>query len=68
MSRKFWLILIVTVGLMALAAAWIALKMFDFNLWVAWFGGLSANVGGYEAANVAQKKTISQNYRPELDK
>ena len=68
MSRKFWLVLIVTIGLMALAAAWIVIKMFDTSLWIAWFGGMSANVAGYEAANVAQKKTISKNYRPELDK
>jgi len=68
MSKKFWLVLIVTIGLLGLGAAFVVLKMFDLNLWIAWFGGLSANVGGYEVANVSQKKVISQNYREELDK
>ena len=66
--KKFILAMIAITALIGLAVAWILKEVFDPALWGLWFAGLAGVLGLYGGANVVQKKIISENYRPELDR
>ena len=67
MSKKFLMAIIGMVAVVGVALGWIILGVKDVGLWGLWFAALNALIGIYAGANVATKKVISQNYKPELD-
>jgi len=67
-SKKFVFTLLGMIALFIVGGFWLAEPVYDLGLWGLWFAALNALVGVYATANVVQKKDISKNYRPELDK